>query len=290
MLMSGAASPAHAVTFESAEFQGSKFILEDAVSGAFCKYQGILMYCDEEPRNLFNKEVEASPTKRRRQGTLAVDMVLLDNTGPVCFAMLGNEDVAIFLQALKCNNAPKKIVSLSVARIAELPNNAWNGPSLTSLRILKTVYTAGGQAGTEVRLVETATSPFLLSGDYIPPSSKSCISFYQPVAGRMKAPFRGTFSGVVADLQEPDVTQQGNPKRLFKLLDASGSYLLCCALGHNAVSCALKDKEEIVVYFGTGRAPIGSDPGMLYLMKDSVIVPLGAKVLSTLPSKCVDIS
>ena len=37
----------------------------------------------------------------------------------------------------------------------------------------------------------------------------------------------------------------------------------------------LKENEEVVVYFATGRGPIGSSPGLLYLMKDSVVVSMG---------------
>ena len=86
----------------------------------------------------------------------------------------------------------------------------------------------------------------------------------------------------------PLPTQQGQAKRIFKLVDATGAYIECCALSHNAYSAALTDLQDVVVYYATGRSPIGSSPGRLYLMKDSVILSLGvcaAPVVTT----CVEI-
>ena len=41
---------------------------------------------------------------------------------------------------------------------------------------------------------------------------------------------------------------------------------------HNVDSSALRDDNEVVVYFGTGRGPLGNSKGMLHLMKDAFIV------------------
>ena len=91
---------------------------------------------------------------------------------------------------------------------------------------------------------------------------------------QLLANFRATFEGTIADVEDIDFTQQGDPKRIFKLVDGSGSYILCCALGHNAESVALVPNQIVVLYFATGRGPIGSSPGMVYLRKDSIIVPM----------------
>ena len=107
------------------------------------------------------------------------------------------------------------------------------------------------------------------------PSNLACIINFQPVEARMRAPFRGTFQGVVRDAQPMELTQSGSPKRSFKLVDPAGCYIICCALHDNAENAMIKDNERIVVYFGTGRGPIGSSPGMLYLMKDSVVLSIG---------------
>ena len=86
------------------------------------------------------------------------------------------------------------------------------------------------------------------------------------------------------DLKDLDFTQNGNEIRHFKLVDTSGLFLQCAAIGPNAKSGALRENFEVVVYFGTGRGPLGSSGGTFYMMKDSVIVPIGHKVLAGKPS------
>eukprot|EP00959_Pyramimonas_sp_CCMP1952_P299810 6270862-Pyramimonas_sp.AAC.1 len=44
---------------------------------------------------------------------------------------------------------------------------------------------------------------------------------------------------------------------------------------HNAASQALRNFQDVVVYYGTGRGAIGSSKGMLYLLKDAMIIPIG---------------
>ena len=80
---------------------------------------------------------------------------------------------------------------------------------------------------------------------------------------------------MVRDAQPMEMAQSGAPKRSFKLVDPVGCYIRCCALHDNAENAMLKENERIVVYFGTGRGPIGSTPGMLYLMKDSMLLSVG---------------
>ena len=95
----------------------------------------------------------------------------------------------------------------------------------------------------------------------------------------MRAPFRVTLRGFIADCETKDVTNNGKAKRQFELVDSHGVFVNCCALGKHAENAAIQNASEVVIYFGTGRGPIGGLPGMIYLMKDSLIVPLGQKFL-----------
>ena len=72
-----------------------------------------------------------------------------------------------------------------------------------------------------------------------------------------------------------EYSQNGNPKRCFDLVDSQGSYLKCCAMKQNSTSRLLQQFQQVVIYFGCGRGPKGSAAGMLYLMKDAVIYPVG---------------
>ena len=64
---------------------------------------------------------------------------------------------------------------------------------------------------------------------------------------------------------------------MFKLVDEAGACIQCSALVHNVRNVAIKTKREIIVYYGTGRTPIGNAPGMLYITKDSMIIGVGQR-------------
>ena len=81
------------------------------------------------------------------------------------------------------------------------------------------------------------------------------------------------------DVEDLDFTRAGNEVRRFKLVDAAGFFFNCAAMFQNAKSVALEVNNEVLVFFGTGRGPIGTSAGAIHLMKDAVIVPLGQKFL-----------
>ena len=49
---------------------------------------------------------------------------------------------------------------------------------------------------------------------------------------------------------------------------------------HNAHSRALEEDNEIILYFGTGRGPIGTSDGMLFVLGEGCMVPLSKKFLA----------
>ena len=120
----------------------------------------------------------------------------------------------------------------------------------------------------------------MLSTKYVQPRAPVCISQFLPLQSTFTAPWRGTFKGTVASLGMPDVTANlDNPtaKRNFHLVDNFGTWFRCTALGRNANNNALKEGQEVVLYFVTARPKVGSSPATAFLMRDAVIVPLQNK-------------
>ena len=106
-----------------------------------------------------------------------------------------------------------------------------------------------------------------------------CISQYASVRSKLVPPFRCTVKGTVVDVQDPDMSQSGNRKLIFDIVDDTGSWMRCCALGRNAGACAVVEGNIVVMYFCLGRSSIGGFGGMLYLMKDAMIVKVGHKTM-----------
>ena len=72
-------------------------------------------------------------------------------------------------------------------------------------------------------------------------------------------------------------TLQDVDKRTFNLVDEAGMWVRCCALGLTARSLALANGNEVVLYYGTGLGGLGSSPGMVYFMKNSLAVQVGCR-------------
>ena len=183
-------------------------------------------------------------------------------------------------QAKDGRSFERVIINLDLALITVVPKNNWNGICITPVRNLQSVPTIKTRTGTPVTLTRTASSPYMQNQTWVVPSQDVCIASFAPLKTRLNAPFRVTVRGVVQDLQDLDYSQQGNEDRYFKLVDAAGFYLQCAAMHHNAHSRALEEDNEIILYFGTGRGPIGTSDGMLFALKEGCIVPLGKKFLA----------
>ena len=94
----------------------------------------------------------------------------------------------------------------------------------------------------------------------------ACTSHFLSLQFKLGAPFRITLRGIIDDISDMLLTQQDNNKRTFILVDGAGMWLRCCALGTCALSRALENGNEVVIYYGAGRGARGSVPGMVYLV------------------------
>ena len=163
-------------------------------------------------------------------------------------------------------------------RVSDLPaRSAWHGLSLTSIRVLHSTPTSGSRTGTTVTMVPAPTSPFLVSATYTAPTNPVCVTHFMSVRSKLKAPFRITLRGFISDLSEMLISQQEAHKRTFNVVDDAGMWIRCCALGLSATSRALRNGNEVVLYYGTGRGSLGSSPGMVLFMKDSLVVQIGIR-------------
>ena len=179
-----------------------------------------------------------------------------------------------------------RVVELSKVRIQGLVKNAWNGESIARIRTLSSMEKVNNDSGTTVRALDEATADNLINKTFTVPPPDCCVSVFRTLRNKLNSPFRLSVKGKVVDLQPLEMTLSGHPKRVFDLVDNACMYFTCCAMKHNADSTALPNFQEVVVYYGTGRGPIGSSKGMLYLLRDALIVPVGSpSVLSTAKSE-----
>ena len=154
---------------------------------------------------------------------------------------------------------------------------------LTRMSSLLSIEKGEAGEGTSMQALTVPTGANLISLNYSVPSTQSCVTTFQTLRTKFKAPFRITLTGRIIDVQPIDHSQQGNMKRIFNIADHYGTYITCCAMKHNASSAALQNYQEAVIYYATGRGPIRHSRGMLHLYKDSMIIPLGNPSLMNHP-------
>ena len=181
------------------------------------------------------------------------------------------------------------LVSFTAMRVGGLPvKSSWHGTSLTPIRTLHSTDTIGTRSGTTVTVIQAANSPFMTSMEYVAPLSPSCIMQFASIRSKLQAPFRVTLRGVISDISEMQFAMQEVNKRTFNLVDEAGMWIPCCAIGLTARSKSLANGNDVVFYYGTGRGSVGTSPGMIYFMKDSLAVQVGRRAV--VPTKRTEIT
>jgi hypothetical protein len=174
------------------------------------------------------------------------------------------------------------MVSFDILRVGDLKSTDWNGTVLSTMKQLNTIQTAGIRKGTKICFPQRASSPYVIEGIlFRPPTEPACYSDFQSFHDGFQAPFRLTACGVIAHADESTtITQAGNYQSAFHLIDDSGLWIKCVAMHDNANNKCIQENMRVVVYFGTGRGPIGSAEGAIYIMKDAMIIPIARNATS----------
>ena len=268
-------------------YKSASEILQSPNEGSRCNYQGLLVVCDDIPREIHFSET--SSRKRKAGEGKAADVIFVDKTGAISACLWGEvaEHICSIwrdVQESRERGAAKPcFVELIKVRILGVARNQWHGESITRIRILHAVDNSTREGGTTVKVLEQPTADNLLKMTFAVPPPDCCVTVFRSLRNKLTPPFRLSVKGKIVDLQNRETSQNGNAKRIFDLVDASGLYLTCCAIKHNADSPALVNYQDVVIYFGSGRGAIGSSKAMLYIMKDAIIISLGKPSLMTTP-------
>ena len=264
----------------SIERMTAQSILEEGIVGKKCRFDGMILVCSGKTRKIearrgTKRDLTGSPrgsakkTSISNDPSMAIDMILLDRTGPIPVTLFGTDRVTAFTQQFKIGH----YISLSVVKIVPLPKTEWNGESMTRIRTLHSIDSINDAAGTEISFSVANPSP-LSHHVYRVPNGECCITHFMHNHGHYVAPFRATFSGIVMQVSEIEYSIGGNYKRTFILVDPVGDHFQCSAIRTNAQSNALSNGMYVVIYFASGRPAIGSSPSGLLIMDDAVIAPL----------------
>ena len=269
-------------------YKSASEILQCAAEGVLCNFQGLLVVCDDFSSDMA-KSAEGPPRKRQASDAKIARVIFVDKTGAINACLWGEiaEDICCMWRLVhesgERGQGKTCVVELNKVRIMNLPKNSWNGENLTRHRILHSVEHMNREGGTTMKMLERPTADNLLKMPFVVPPPDCCVTVFRALRNKLTPPFRLSAKGKIVDLQSMAISQAGNPKRVFDLVDGSGVYFTCCAMYHNAHSPALENYQDVVIYFGKGSGPIGCGKGMLYLMKDTMIISIGKPSLMSAP-------
>ena len=175
-LLSGGGFDAPAVSEEDYTWMSARGILECSSEHKKCKFQGMILACDMEPRKIESN----NDTSRRRRNqpieTKIADLLLIDKTGPINASLwngLADEICAVWRSisdAKKNRRQVSAIVELSKVRIQAARKSDWNGELLSQMRSLVSIAPCEGEAGTSIQVKSTATAPNMMTSLYSVPS------------------------------------------------------------------------------------------------------------------------
>ena len=142
-----------------------------------------------------------------------------------------------------------------------MKEDVWNGKVCTRILILHSLPLLKGETSTMITYAvgDEASTPNMTTAMYSIPSQPVLIDNFTAARNYVTIPFRASMKGFVMDCAEDcSVSQTGNALRQFSLLDRKGAYISCIAFDRHASDETLSNKTEVVVYFGCGRAEVGT--------------------------------
>ena len=261
-------------------------ILEKKLSGLHFKFQGYV----HDPASIQTRTVQMQgSSKRKASGDKSVvDCVLFDRTGAVGMS-LWEAAADDFMRIVNAHPAEKLlIIELEHFSVQSLVKSEWNGTSLTTINVIRSVASTDSRVMTQVRVCTAPNSPYNENTlRFIVPQSPVALHQFQNLKAQA-LPFRGTFVGTLSDVGEEEYTTNGQPKRAFHLIDDFGYWFPCCAIGRNATEWRFTPNTKVVIYFGTARLQNQEASFILYIFRDGLIVPISQS--PNAPAKRMDVS
>ena len=218
-----------------------------------------------------------SPKKHRGEAEerdgVVIDGVLADNTGPLLATFW--DDCAKQLQHWISEYGLGFTFWIEGFKTVALKEDDWNGKVCTRIHVLQSLPLLKGEASTFLKYAvdgEASTVNMTTAAYQLPPGPVF-IENFAAARSFVSVPFRASLKGFVMDCaKDCSVSQNGNPLRLFSLMDRRGAFISCIAFDRHVDDETLSNGNEVMVYFGTGRAGIGNAPSAVYLYNDAVVV------------------
>ena len=222
--------------------------------------QCYLLHCPEMPR------IVTISRPAKKEETSVLTMLGADYTGPIKIDLWGKiaDDQALSIYEMQeaTNEQQLILLELNHFRLADVRE-----AHQTPMRKLHSTPKS------TIRQLTTPTQPFLNKET----ATMSSNLFSRQLSCLIASPpFDVSVAGIITDLEQPMKTENSELIRKYTLVDRSGKYISCVALGRHAENEILQDNNEIAIYFGRAQEGRGNNPGSLWLYDECHVVLLRA--------------
>ena len=136
-------------TVEVANYKSNAEILATGRIEEIMKYEAMVMYYDDELRDLKSDRNEDSPSNKRKRSSepdakKCIDVMCLDRTGPLS-GTLFSPVAELFMKEIG-RSPNNRVIQLDKVRVLGFPKNSWNGNFLTRCRKFETVERSGSSS------------------------------------------------------------------------------------------------------------------------------------------------
>ena len=284
--MSDAVETVASLEQKESEYVSALDLQRRKFTGVHWKYEGYVM---DAPSIQTRTVTTGSNSKRKASNEkIVVDCILYDRTGAVSVS-LWDAAADEFMRIVSTHPAEKRlIIELEHFCVQPLGRTDWNGTSVTTINILKSVASTDSRVMTQVRVCTETHSPYNhKTTGFVIPDPPIALHQFQNLKTQA-LPFRGTFVGTVTNVGELEYSTNGQPKRAFHIVDDLGYWFPCCACGYNAACWRTPENTKAVIYFGSARTMNQETSFILYVFRDGLIVPI--TTVPSAPAKRVDVS
>ena len=194
-----------------------------------------------------------------------------------------------FMRIVNTHPAEKRlIIEVEHFCVQSLSKSDWNGTSITTINVLRSVTSSDSRVMTQIRVCTAAQSPYNhKSTVFVVPDPPIALHQFQNLKTQA-LPFRGTFVGTVTNVGDLEYSTNGQPKRVFHIVDDLGYWFPCCACGYNAACWRTPENTRAVIYFGTARTINQETSFTLFIFRDGLIAPISTS--PSAPAKRMDVS
>ena len=231
--------------------------------GDLCHFQGCLVYCENEPRNIDCK----NPRTGVIEDTPVLNLTCADEGGSIQVTLwreIAGKQFPILDKALDSVSEGQCTKLKLTHMILREPRN----PAVQSVRVLhsteKSVLTLDG----ECRLVMN-------------PDARSLVTDFRKL--KVPLPFTAHLKGVVVGEISERVTAKGQEQIKFTLMDRQRRSVNCIAHDASVNKDIFAAGSELVIFNAIGIEGLKKAPGSVWIYGDSYVLRVGPAVLPGTP-------